>query len=116
MDPIPGIPVFGWCPLPDAAGDIRLRVISAQFGDGYQQRAGDGIHAQVQTWPLQFAGRPDRIAPILAFLRERAGYRSFHWTPPLGELGLYACKSLSLRQSAPRVVTLGATFEQVFRA
>ena len=115
MDPIPGVPTFTWCPAPDPAGVIRLRTLAAQFGDGYKQLAGDGVHNEVQSWPLQFVGRPGRILPIRDFLRERAGYRSFHWRPPHGELGLFHCVEFSLRPSSKRVIQLAATFEQIFR-
>ena len=116
MTPIPGVPIFTWCPAPDSGGTISLRILKAQFGDGYQQRAGDGINAIVQSWPVQFIGKPEKIAAIANFLKERAGYKAFHWTPPDGELLLFACDSISIRKSTRTVSTLAATFEQVFRA
>lgn len=115
MDPIPGVPVFRWCHAPDATGTINLRVLTAQFGDGYQQSTGDGIHNVVQSWPLQFLGRPQRLQPIAEFLRERAGWQAFHWTPPDGELGLYVCTQYTLRHINARTRALAATFQQVFR-
>ncbi len=116
MDPIPGVPVFGWCPQADAVGSIRLRTISAQFGDGYAQFAADGIHNKVATWPVQFLGQADRIKPIATFLDARAGAKAFHWRPPQGELGLYRCIEYSLRPMHNDVMMLAATFAETFRA
>jgi phage-related protein len=116
MTPIPGVPIFRWCPTPDASGTFTLRALSVQFGDGYRQDVGDGINTASQSWPVQFMGRPDLVAQIRTFLLEREGFKSFHWTPPDGELLLFVCRSFSYRRSSPRVATIGATFEQTFTA
>lgn len=116
MDPIPGVPVFSWCHMPDASGDVTLRVLKAQFGDGYAQIARDGINNVVESWSLQFVGKTAKIAAIRAFLRERGGDRSFHWTPPLGELGLFHCAGFQLRHQSLKIAGLSATFLQTFRA
>lgn len=116
MIAIPGVPVFSWCQMPDANGTIKLRILRAQFGDGYQQRAGNGINPAVESWPLQFIGRTTYTGPIVAFLKERAGHKAFHWTPPDGELGLYACESISVRKMTAIITAVGVTFDQVFAA
>lgn len=115
MTPIPGVPIFQWCPAPDPTGDIKLRILRAQFGDGYSQRARDGINTVVETWSLMFVGKAAKVQAIDAFLRERGGDRSFHWTPPLGALGLYTCEQFQMRPQSLKIATLTASFVQSFR-
>lgn len=99
---------------PSVQGDVSLRVRSAQFGDGYKQVVADGIHNKVQTWPMKFTGTKARIQEIQDFLDQHAGYKSFHWTPPLGTQGLYRAPKYTPAVEAAGVYSLTATFEQAF--
>jgi len=40
---------FTWSPRVDPEGTSTFRVLRAQFGDGYAQEAGDGIHNETMT-------------------------------------------------------------------
>lgn len=59
------------------------RVKIAQFGDGYEQRAVDGINARPRTfslsWPALDATDKDTARN---FLVARNGWEAFNWTPP----------------------------------
>lgn len=107
--------VFTWCPLIEPQGTVAQRILTAQFGDGYQQNAGDGINNKVQSWPLQFTGPKSRIDPIRAFLDAHKGYISFLWTPPLGVEGYYKATGYQMTAHGAGNYTLAATFEQVFK-
>lgn len=106
---------FTWTPRIEPLGTVTLRVLKAQFGDGYQQTAADGINNESQSWPLQFRGKAAKITPIRDFLRARQGYQSFFWTPPLGVQGFYKCTSWTLKPMGAGIYELAATFEQVFQ-
>lgn len=75
---------FTWKPNNDPAATIAFRTKSAKFGDGYEQRAQDGINNRSQSWPLTFTGQKTRIKEIMAFLDRHAGATPFffgltHW-------------------------------------
>lgn len=80
---------FIWSHQIGAQGDVQHRNLVAQFGDGYAQRAADGINTKQEKWPLSFVGTLPKIEAIKAFLNEHAGYKTFLWTPPLGSEGAY---------------------------
>lgn len=107
--------VFSWVPRINAQGNVRFRVLEAQFGDGYTQKAADGINNKVQSWPLQFVGKAALIAPIVAFLDRHAGHRAFLWTPPLGEQGYYTAREYQPVALGGGAFSLSVTFQQDFR-
>ena len=91
------------------------RVLAAQFGDGYQQRVGDGINIRPRKWTLQFDARTDaEMTPILAFLRARNGVEAFDWTDPDGVAGKFVCRRWSRTQPNFGINNLSAVFEEVF--
>lgn len=102
---------------PDFASQLTEtpRVLSSSFGDGYQQRVGDGINIRPQVWNLKFSVRTnaERDA-ILAFLRAENGITSFDWTPPGGSAGKYLCSEWSWTPDNAATNTVIATFRQVF--
>lgn len=59
------------------------RVLTAQFGEGYQQRIADGINALNETYSLSFQTRPKaEIDDIVAFLDTQQGVTKFTLTLP----------------------------------
>ncbi|KWN77235.1 phage tail protein [Burkholderia stagnalis] len=106
---------FQWAPTVQGyGGDTTLRVRKAGFGDGYTQRAADGLNNRQSTYNLRFVGKADKIAAILAFLDARAGAVSFYWTPPLRPQGLFVCEKYSEPEKEGSVYTITAQFEQTF--
>lgn len=99
------------------SGEFKHRIKEVEFGDGYKQVAGDGINPESQTWPFAYMGLKDEVMPIFKFIREHTT-RSFIWTPPFGEKGLYRVKSDSITMTpiGGLAVTISATFEQAFSA
>ena len=83
---------FNWSPTVEGfGGDTTLRVRKTPFGDGYTQRAADGLNNRVPSYSLRFVGKADKISAILAFLDAHAGAVSFFWTPPLRQQGRFVC-------------------------
>lgn len=72
---------FTWSPQTAQKG-VEPRVRAAPFGDGYQQRVGDGINTMPAEWELTFTRIAADIDAIEAFLEARGGEESFDWTPP----------------------------------
>ncbi|MGJ0578229.1 phage tail protein [Xenorhabdus bovienii] len=94
-------------------GEFEPIVRSVQFGDGYKQTSGDGINTQRESWPLSFVGALSDIQPIIAFLREHQGWRSFKWRNPLSELGLYQAGKFNI-QANGAYFTLSVTFTLIY--
>lgn len=107
---------FVWAVRAGDAGQIDFKVRATQFGDGYQQRVGDGINAKRAKWPITVIGTLVEIQPIVDFLDRHAGAKSFLWTSPVGVPGRFTCTSYTPRRGAGSIVTLTATFEESFGA
>lgn len=83
------IKIFDAPPRYGTEGEFEPIIREVQFGDGYRQVSGDGINSEKESWPLTFSGPWHFIEPIVEFLREHNGHRSFQWRNPLYQLGLY---------------------------
>lgn len=107
---------FTYTPDFGAAPSYEPRVRVARFGDGYEQRVGDGINTMRETWPLTFAVRDDtETAAILAFLVARGGVEAFDWTPPgEGAAKRWICRKWSRSWDSHDKNTINATFERVY--
>lgn len=106
----PVAPSYGTSP------NTQFRVLSANLGDGYEQRAGDGLNAKKTEWPVVWAGltAADHTT-ITDFIDLRGGYEAFDWTPPGGASALkFKCLSYASTRLAADLYSLSATFEQVF--
>lgn len=108
-------PTFTWAPRIETSGTATYRTLSAKFGDGYEQKAADGINNKSQSWPVSFVGAAAYITPIRDFLDARAGYQSFYWTPPLGVQSLYRAMTHSVKALGTDKYELTSTFEQSFQ-
>jgi len=107
--------VFSFIPTVEPIGRRRPRIRSVKFGDGYEQRALDGINAHLKSWDLSFQDRTtDEIDQIEAFLDYHLGITNFTWTPPSSAVaGQYVCRSWNRIPHVFDVETLTATFDEV---
>lgn len=93
---------------------VTPRVITAKFGDGYEQRAADGINTNLRKWQVQFKNRDDtETAAILAFFEAENGVTSFDWTPPVGSAGKFVCREWTHSPTQVDRNTITATFDEV---
>lgn len=75
-------------PLPDLISQSssrkrEYRTLTAQFGDGYQQDAPDGINFIVDTWSMRIENLTDTDANTLrTFLDSVGSYTSWNWQAP----------------------------------
>lgn len=61
----------------------KPRILRTDFGDGYSQRAADGLNSVAITVDLEFNGlTPDEADDIEAFLESKKGATAFTYTLP----------------------------------
>lgn len=101
-------PVFG------AQVNKSPRVLSARFGDGYEQRLADGINTQPAKWNLTFTYDSSTIDTIESFFVTKAGLTAFTWTPHGGSEIKVICRDWSRSIDSPTTASIQTTFEQVY--
>lgn len=104
----------------------RPRVLMLRFGDGYEQRATDGLNPILRRWNVAWRVLDrERTKLALDFLKEQGGVDAFHWKAPIftpnatgeleSELVLVICKDWRREtedQTGERLA-LQAVFEEV---
>lgn len=94
----------------------QARVLKAQFGNGYTQRAGDGQNAVSSQYQITFQNLTRAEAQvILDFFKERAGYKSFYYqVSGEDEPRLWTCEQWSREHVTKMLDTIKCTFTEVF--
>ena len=111
--------------LPDAfklafasqSGTTEFRVLTAQFGDGYNQRVPDGMNAIKQIWNVQTIPLASTdFETCVSFLYGKGGVTAFQWIPPGSDTHFkWICKSYTVSATQlPGQYAISATFERVF--
>ena len=95
---------------------IEYRVITAQFGDGYKQTSADGINIKNEQHSIKVHAYKEEARQIMDFFDRQQGWKSFFWTPPLGELGLYTCVDPKPVDQGGGLYTITGTFVKSFSA
>jgi phage-related protein len=108
------MPTFDYCPSVSSSSQEESRVLVTSYGDGYQQRIGDGINIRKRIWNVTFNGTAEYTNEIRDFLRTSNGVDSFDWTPPDGEAGKWICTSWNKTYFSSAVHSIKATFVEVF--
>ncbi len=104
---------FNWIPQESLQVKVKPKVKVISFGDGYEQRAPDGIHNQLRSYSLQFAGTEEEIRVIDQFLTEHGAVKAFRWTPQdTRKTSTFKCEEWSLEVRG-YWNTLSATFQEV---
>ena len=71
----------------DASATVTPRTLRVDFGDGYNQRAGDGINTTPAKWTLKWDLIAADATTLITFFRTHGGYTAFEWTPPRSATG-----------------------------
>ena len=109
--------------LPTTVDPIRAtkpvtntRILQAPFGDGYTQRAGDGINTIIQRWTVEWNCLDSTSSDeLIDFFEARGGYESFLWTPPGDSREKkFVCKQWTETHPGNSKKGLTASLEQVF--
>ena len=105
---------FTWTPDADATVTHEPRKREAKFGDGYSQRAQDGLNADMATWSLRFSGRSKAEGEAIdTFLQTQGGVTAFDWTPPGGAATKWICPKWSRSYASYEAQSVSAEFKQV---
>lgn len=108
---------FTWIADYDAGEDSTPRVLTAQFGDGYKQRAADGLNALLRTWNWSFNNRSAaETMAIIAFLKSKNGVMEFtHDLPDSSPVETVSviCPSWSRKWVGFDTYNVTAKFEEV---
>lgn len=110
------MPSFEWTPDFGSSKSSKPTVTPIKFGDGYEQRAANGINTNPKTWNLNFRNRDvSDIDDIEEFLDARGAVESFEWTPPrASDPIMVVCREWNRTIDHAGTDSLTATFEQVF--
>ena len=100
------------------------RVHRISFGDGYEQRAVNGINNLEEDYRLTFRNRTkEEIDDIIAFLDNKAGVTPFNFTIPDSNVGgtsertiKVVCDTYSQTYEYDDFYTCTATFRRVYEA
>lgn len=105
---------FIWHPDVGSQKSIEVKVNETPFGDGYVQRAPDGLNYRREVWQVSFTGNRERTAPIRNFLEGVVGVVPFKWKTPEEKEILVVAQDLSVSRDMPGVERVSCTFRQDF--
>ena len=108
------VETFTWCPKVSSTSSPEYRTRSSKFGDGYEQVVGEGINNRVDAWPLTFVVNEEVALEIKAFLDRHGGFKSFLWTPPLGQSVFFRATAPAVTPNGAGMFNLSTTFTQSF--
>jgi|10_taG_2_1085330.scaffolds.fasta_scaffold01081_5 phage-related protein len=109
-------PHFIWTPSYPVSANQTPRMRAIVFGDGYEQRAQDGINNILLNLSLSFGLRDaNQTRAILHFLEARQGTDQFLFTPPdpYSKQKLFVCKAWASNYNFFDNYDITATFEEV---
>ncbi|MCR4457570.1 phage tail protein [Pseudescherichia sp. L3] len=84
--------------LGGGAIEYAQAIRSAQFGDGYEQVADNGINSTAIQVPMKYVGKDTEVNELRAFLLAHT-VKAFIITPPGEEKGLYRVVANSVRKN-----------------
>ncbi|MDO6707918.1 phage tail protein [Photobacterium sp. 1_MG-2023] len=109
-----GLNEFRWMHVRGGKIDEAPRVKTVQFGDGYEQRAPDGLNNNLKTLNYTFRYSHDEITRIRQFLREHGAVQPFIIYPTDEPVPTKVkCAKWSTRRIDPKRSELTAKFEEV---
>ena len=107
--------IFTWVPTYSASMARKPQILSAFYGDNYQQDVGDGINNNPQVWQLTFDLALASIDAIDAFLSAQGATIAFDWTPPrAGASARFKCQEWTKVETDFGTGVITAKFKQVF--
>lgn len=94
---------------------LKPRVLVAKYGDGYEQRLGDGINTKPQKWDVMFKSRtPAEATEIMAYLDAMGAVVPFNWTNLDGVAIRVVCREWERTYDGLNLNGVTGIFEQVF--
>lgn len=95
---------------------VKPRVLTAKFGEGYEQSVSDGINDSPRHFELQFNVLTESVGnSIEDFFKDNAtAITPFDWTPPTGAAGRFKCNEHTRTYSSGFSSNINCTFFEVF--
>jgi phage-related protein len=107
-----------FAPSPGATNKPEIKILQAEFGDGYTQPTPDGINhiRAVRSLQWEMLERDERNA-IISFLEERGGTQPFLFAMP-GDAApvAYTCADWTDTALEAELYTITVTFRRFFGA
>ena len=96
--------------------DTEFKVLSSQFGDGYEQHVSVGINNKRRTWVYQRTYYKTEIDEIEAFFLRHKGADSFNWLCPYIDSVVRVKTDLNYQktQIGGNVWRISTNFKEVF--
>jgi len=101
---------------PGASRQHKPKVLMPEFGDGYSQRAADGINNDPAGRQFSWTNlTEDEHDEIVDFFKARKGVESFYYDHKnKGKPLVYICTEWEVTDVAFDIYTVSATFKQVY--
>lgn len=99
-----------------SSGGVEYRILEVQYGNGYSQRAADGINNAVESWDVSWENiHVADFNTISAAFDTAKGADYFTWTPPgSATQKRFVVKSFSKQAMSGDIYTISASLKQVF--
>lgn len=102
-------------PDPESKWEYAARILKPEIGDGFAQRAPDGINNIPYVLTLMWTElKGTEKDNIINFLQARRGYQSFNYTYPGLSAAVFVCEDYSWTHVTADDYTVSATLKQVF--
>lgn len=105
-------------PSPDfnSKKTVKPRILENDFGDGYTQRAADGLNSLRREWSVSWTNLTTAQKNILiGFFESQLGYKAFLWTAP-GDTAVrkWTAREWTEEPVAANIWSITSTFRQEF--
>ena len=107
-------PYFNYPVDYSSKSQAQPRVLLAKFGDGYEQRAGDGINTNPKSWPISITRDAATIMVIEALMDQWAGVTSFFWLTPRNTIARFVCRQYDTQYADFNKSVFTGVFDEVF--
>ena len=103
-------------PSPGTQVKPKIKLLKAEFGDGYTQYTPDGLNSIKRSLTLNWETLlPSQAASIVSFLTAQGGYKPFYYTPSDETTPIkWLCEVWDDKRGNGGLRTVNATFEESF--
>lgn len=103
---------FDFCYTVDPSANVTNRALTAQFGDGFEQAAADGLNTKQSVWSIRLSGTKAEMKEVTDFLDDHGQWKRFQWSDPLGDEGVYRSSPYGVTKHGGDQVSITVQFKQ----
>lgn len=94
---------------------LNQRIITSNYGDGYEQVAAIGLNSRFDVWSINWEGLTlTERNTFMTFFNTVGLVQSFDWTPPNGVAGKYRIIEAPVETNAGWYYNISIKVKQVF--